>query len=188
MDSKWTQHEPKMNPKMIFLDPKWTQIGPKWTQNVSWRTPHVDTRISARGAWHTCKWNSPRKSYWNMAGREFPIGNVSFYTWGKVILMNECGWHEIDLNDGKYWIKKLIWENQHLLLIMYTWCTQRQCPKSKDTVHKYRSTFESRISAGWTEKLPLPQNSRISSWYYDMTDHAKVMWEKILWVDNRTIQ
>ena len=29
---------------------------------------------------------------------------------------------------GKYSIKKLIWEDQHLSLIMYTWdCTQRQC-------------------------------------------------------------
>ena len=33
--------------------------------------------------------------------------------------------------------------------------------------------FESRISAGRLEKLPFPQNLRISSWSYDMAGHAK---------------
>ena len=40
--------------------------------------------------------------------------------------------------------------------------------------------FESRISAGATEKLPLPQNLRISSWSYDMVGHAKEMCGAIL--------
>ena len=33
-------------------------------------------------------------------------------------------------------------------------CTQRQCEISKDIVDNYRTMFESRISAGATEKLP----------------------------------
>ena len=33
--------------------------------------------------------------------------------------------------------------------------------------------FESRISAGGVEKLPFPQNLRISSWSYDMVGHAR---------------
>ena len=33
--------------------------------------------------------------------------------------------------------------------------------------------FESRISAGATEKLPCSENLRISSWSYDMEGHAK---------------
>ena len=33
--------------------------------------------------------------------------------------------------------------------------------------------FESRISAPGLEKLPFPQNIRISSWSYDMAGHAK---------------
>ena len=44
---------------------------------------------------------------------------------------------------------------------------------SKDTVDNYRTMFESRISAGGVEKLPFPQNLRISSWSYDMAGHAK---------------
>ena len=52
-------------------------------------------------------------------------------------------------------------------------CTQRQCQTSKDTVDNYRTIFESLISAGRVEKLPFPQNLRISSWSYDMDGHAK---------------
>ena len=33
-------------------------------------------------------------------------------------------------------------------------CTQRQCEISKDIVDYYRTMFETRISAGATEKLP----------------------------------
>ena len=37
---------------------------------------------------------------------------------------------------------------------VYLGCTQRQCEISKDIVDNYRAMFESRISAGATEKLP----------------------------------
>ena len=56
---------------------------------------------------------------------------------------------------------------------VYLGCTQRQCQTSKDIVDNYRTMFESRISAGGVEKLPFPQNLRISSWSYDMAGHAK---------------
>ena len=52
-------------------------------------------------------------------------------------------------------------------------CTQRQCEISKDIVDNYRTMFESRISAGATEKLPCSENLSISSWSYDMEGHAK---------------
>ena len=39
-------------------------------------------------------------------------------------------------------------------------CTQRQCEMSKDIVDNYRTMFESRISAGRTEKLPYSENFR----------------------------
>ena len=46
---------------------------------------------------------------------------------------------------------------------VYLECTQRQCQISKDIVDNYRNMFESRISAGATEKLPCSENLRISS-------------------------
>ena len=56
---------------------------------------------------------------------------------------------------------------------VYLGCTQRQCEISKDIVDTYRIMFESRISAGATEKLPCSENMCISWWSYDMEGHAK---------------
>ena len=52
-------------------------------------------------------------------------------------------------------------------------CTQRRCEISKYIVDNYRTMFESRISAGATEKLPCSEHLSISSWSYDMEVHAK---------------
>ena len=67
-------------------------------------------------------------------------------------------------------------------------CTQRQCEISKDIVDNYRTMFESRISAGGVEKLPFPQNLRISSWSYDMAGHAKKCVERYCELANKTTQ
>ena len=48
--------------------------------------------------------------------------------------------------------------------------------------------FESRISAGGVEKLPFPQNLRISSWSYDMEGHAKKGMERYCELANKTTQ
>ena len=56
---------------------------------------------------------------------------------------------------------------------VYLGCTQRQCEISKDIVDNYRIILESRISVMATEKLPYPENLRISSHTYDMEDHVK---------------
>ena len=71
---------------------------------------------------------------------------------------------------------------------VYLGCTQRQCEVSKGTVDNYRTMFESRISAGGTEKLPFSQNTRISSWSYDMVGHAKKCVERYGELANKTTQ
>ena len=48
--------------------------------------------------------------------------------------------------------------------------------------------FESRISAGWVEKLPFSQKTRISSWSYDMAGHAKKCVERYCELANKTTQ
>ena len=48
--------------------------------------------------------------------------------------------------------------------------------------------FEFRISAGATEKLPFPQNLRISSWSYDMAGHAKKCVERYCELANKNTQ
>ena len=67
-------------------------------------------------------------------------------------------------------------------------CTQRQCEISKDIVDNYRTMFESRISAGATEKLPCSENIRSSSWSYDMEGHAKKCVERYYELENKTTQ
>ena len=65
---------------------------------------------------------------------------------------------------------------------------QRQCEISKDIVDNYRTMFESRISAGTTEKLPCSENLRVSSWSYDMERHAKKCVERYCELANTTTQ
>ena len=71
---------------------------------------------------------------------------------------------------------------------VYLGCTQRQCEISKDIVDNYRTMFESRISAGATEKLPCSENLRISSWSYDMEGHATKCVERYCELANKTTQ
>ena len=71
---------------------------------------------------------------------------------------------------------------------VYLGCTHRQSEISKDIVDNYRTMFESRISAGGTEKLPFPQNLRISSWSYDMEGHANKCVDRYCELANKTTQ
>ena len=59
---------------------------------------------------------------------------------------------------------------------------------SKDIVDNHRTMFESRISAGATEKLLCSENLRISSWSYDMGGHAKKCVERYFELANKTTQ
>ena len=68
-------------------------------------------------------------------------------------------------------------------------CTQKQCEISKDTVDDHRAMFESRISAGRTEKLPYSEIFfRISSWSCDLEGHAKKCVERYCELANKTTQ
>ena len=115
-----------------------------------------------------------------MSGRKFQIVNVSLYIVKKdysyLCVWMTSNWlerqnldpmwkvlnKEVDLREPTSFL-----DHEHL------GCTQRQCQTSKDNVDNYRTMFESRISEGRVEKLPFPQNLRISSWSYDMAGHGK---------------
>ena len=84
---------------------------------------------------------------------------------------------EVDLGEPKSFL-------DHVYLV----CTQRQCEISIDIVDNYRAMFESRISAGGTEKLPYSENLRISSWSYGVVGHAKKCVERYCELANRTTQ
>ena len=65
-----------------------------------------------------------RKSIETWLGENPKLGMSLCSSWKRIILICVCGWLEKNttlIRCGKYSIKKLIWENQHLSLIMYTW-------------------------------------------------------------------
>ena len=88
---------------------------------------------------------------------------------------------------GNYSTKKL-GEPTSFLEHVYLGCTQRQCEISKDIVDNYTAMFESRISAGGTEKLTYSENFRISSGSYDMEGHPKKCVERYCEVTNNSTQ
>ena len=126
-----------------------------------------------------------------MTGRKFQIGNVS-------LCIVEKDYSYLCMYDIKLAGKNLdpMWkllnkevdleEPTSFLDHVYLGCTLRQCQISKDIVDNYRTMFESRISAGGTEKLPFSQNTRISSWSYDMVGHAKKCVERYCELANKT--
>ena len=137
-----------------------------------------------------------RKSCCNTVGRRFPIGNAYSYTREKGLFLSVYV-DDIKLagkkqNIDPMWkvlIKEVVLgEPTSFLDHENLGCTQRQCEISKDIVDKHRAMFESRISAGGTEKLPYSENFRISSWSYDMEGHAKKCVERYCELANRTTQ
>ena len=167
----------------VYHDTNGQNHGPVWKTQSSRLSENCTVIL-----WQDCygKGNL-RKSFWSAVARRFPIGNAYSYTVKKGYSYL-CMWMTL-IRCGRYLTKKLIWENQHLSLIMYIWeCTQRQCDISKDIVDKHRILFESRISAGASEKSPCSNNLRFSSCSHDMEGHAKTCAEGYCELANKTTQ
>ena len=128
--------------------------------------------------------------------RKFPIGNAYSYTVKKdysyQCMWMTSNWLERNKNINPMWnvLNKEVdlGEPTSFFDHVYLGRTQRQYEISKDIVDNYRTMFESRISAGGVEKLPFPQNLRISSWSYDMAGHAKKCVERYCELANKTTQ
>ena len=137
-------------------------------------------------------WENPFEA-WLRENSKFGMSLCS--SWKRIILICVCG-NRLERNKTLIRCEnysKSIWENQHFPLIMCTWdCTDRQCEISKYILDNYRAMFESRISAGRLEKLPLPQNLRISSWSLWYGRSCKEVCGTIWWVgkqdDSATLQ
>ena len=69
-------------------------------------------------------------------------------------------------------------------------CTQRECQINTDIVDNYRDMFESKSSAGRTEKLPYSEKlgANISSWSNDVEGHAKKCVKRFYELANKTTQ
>ena len=64
---------------------------------------------------------------------------------------------------------------------MYTWAALNDNVKQEKILWTITEPCSNReFRAGRVEKLPFPQNIRISSWSYDMAGHAKNVWKNIV--------
>ena len=57
-------------------------------------------------------------------------------------------------------------------------CTQRELKPNQSIIDEHRNMFESRISAGATEKLPITSQAKTVAWSYDMEGHY---WQTRKW-------
>ena len=70
---------------------------------------------------------------------------------------------------------------------VYLGCTQRECKPNEKIVEQYNKMFESRISAGATEKLPGWDKppAKTSAWSYDMEGLARKCVERYCELANK---
>ena len=70
---------------------------------------------------------------------------------------------------------------------VYLECTQRECKANEKIVGQYNKMFESRISAGATEKLPGwdKPRARTSAWSCDVEGHARKCVERYFELANK---
>ena len=70
---------------------------------------------------------------------------------------------------------------------VYLGCTQRECKPNEKIIRQYNKMFESRISAGATEKLPGwdKPRAKTSAWSYDMEGHARKCVERYYELANK---
>ena len=108
----------------VYHDTNGQNHGPVWkTQSFLLKTKSVWSS-SGRTIMGKAIWENPIEI---RLGESFQLGMLIRTPWKRIILICVCGWHKIGWKNktlircGKYSIKKLIWENQHLSWIMCTW-------------------------------------------------------------------
>ena len=143
-----------------------------------------------------------RKFYWNTVGKKFLKKECLFVNRSRGLFLSVyvddrklAGQRQNTNPTWKILMKDVdLGEPTSFLDHVYLGCTQRECQISKDIVGNYRSMFESKISAGATEKLPetnateKPNAETTSSWSYDMEGHAKKGVERYCEFVNKTTE
>ena len=100
----------------------------------------------------------------------------------RLIFVSTCGRHQNCWQEAEYasHVKEMdgkkidIGEPTSCLDHAYLGCTQRECKPNETIIEQYQKMFESRISAGATEKLPgwEKPHAKTVACSYDMEGHA----------------
>ena len=118
---------------------------------------------------------------WMRRSTELRMPICCLKTW--TMLVGVRGWYqygrkeaECSFNVEENWWKTLTLKNQHHFLITFTWdALNGKANQTRKTIGQHNKMFESRISAGATEKLPGwdQLRAKTSAWSYDMEGHAR---------------
>ena len=73
---------------------------------------------------------------------------------------------------------------------VYSGCTQRECKPNEKIIGQYNKMFESRISAGATEKIPGWENTHAKTvaLSYDMEGHAEKCVDRYCELANKKVE
>ena len=131
----------------------------------------------------------------NLDGRKDRIGNVYLFIDNKgyflSVLVDDIKMAGKNQNMAPMWNKSMknvdIDEPTSFLDHVYLGWTQRECKPNEATAGKYKKMFESRISAGATEKSPGCEkpHAKTVAWSYDMEGHAQKCVEKYCELANK---
>ena len=141
-------------------------------------------------------WERQReKNYWSTVGKSSILGMLIRASSKRINLICACGRHQIgwkERNINPMWkvLNKEVELGEPISFLdhVYLGCIQRHCETRKHIVDNYRTMFESRISAGATEKLPSSETPNISTWSYGMEGHAKKCVEQYFELANKTTE
>ena len=134
-----------------------------------------------------------RKSYWNIAGRMFPIGNAYSYT-VKKSCSYLCMWMTSNWLERKHWsdVESTQLRSRFVRTNIFPWSWKLGLhSKTMWKQAKIRWTItETCLNPGFPQsnwKITM-LGKWISSWSYDMEDHAKKCVERYCELANRTTQ
>ena len=139
------------------------------------------------------------KFHWDQDGKRYRIGNAFWCIESKVCSCRYT-WTTLKMA-GRNQHFNLMWKKLMKLVDLgeptsfldhvYLGSTQRVCKPNETIIEQYTKMFESRISAGATEKMPgweKPHSTTVA-WSYGMEGHAKKCVENIVkWQTKKTEQ
>ena len=130
--------------------------------------------------------DNSRKFYWHLDGKKYKIGNVCLFIKKKKkqglclsVFVDDIKIAGKNHNMALMWKKMMklvdLGEPTSFLDHVYLGCTKRECKPDEIMIEEFSKMFESRISAGATEKLPGWEklHAKTVAWSYDMLGHAR---------------
>ena len=146
---------------------------------------------------HSYGKDNSKKLYANLGGKKYRIGNVCSSIENKGYFC-QCMWMTSTLLErSRIWhpcgnIMKNADIDEHTSFLDhgYLGCTQRECKPNETIIEQIKKMFESRYSAGATEKIPVCESFHVQTvaWSYDQKGHAQKCVERYCDLANEKVE